>query len=157
MTEVSFNDDDDEAMPYKAEVEFIPASDWAKEIKTLLKDIVDGQSSDDNEAEEDAKSASDRIAAVYPKIPPKFIPMMSEDDLLADEEVQKVLGRTVVIKDASPRGLYKQIQGYIESKATCDSNEMAYWPLIKMVRVFTKAAALSTGAVLVDLVRIHNL
>jgi hypothetical protein len=28
---------------------------------------------------------------------------------------------------------------------------MEYWPLIKVVRIYTKAAALSTGACLVDL------
>jgi hypothetical protein len=28
---------------------------------------------------------------------------------------------------------------------------MEFWPLIKVVRVFTKASALETGAVLVDL------
>ncbi|KAF6817854.1 tat pathway signal sequence [Colletotrichum plurivorum] len=148
---VSFNYDEDKVMPYKAEVEFIAPSDWAHEIKTLLKDITDDEPSKDMEAEEDAKSALERIVAVYPRIPPQIIPKMSVDDLLADDDVQKVLGRTIILKNASSKGLYKQIQGCIESKAKGSSTEMAHWPLIKMVRVFTKAAALSTGAVLVDL------
>lgn len=34
--------------------------------------------------------------------------------------------------------------------------EMEYWPLIWVVRIFTKAAALATGAVLVDLPGVYD-
>jgi hypothetical protein len=33
---------------------------------------------------------------------------------------------------------------------------MEFWPLIKVVRIFTKADALSTGAVIVDLPGVHD-
>ncbi|KAF6800951.1 tat pathway signal sequence [Colletotrichum sojae] len=134
-----------------AEVEFISSSAWAEEIDHLLKDIIGDESAQDGEGEEEKKSAFERVAAVYPKISPQIIPKMSVDDFLTDVDVQRVLGQTVFLKDSSSKGLYKQIQGYIESKAKGNSTTMAHWPLIKVVRVFTKAGALSTGAVLVDL------
>lgn len=33
---------------------------------------------------------------------------------------------------------------------------MEFWPLIKVVRIYTKADALSTGAVIVDLPGVHD-
>lgn len=33
---------------------------------------------------------------------------------------------------------------------------MEFWPLIKVVRIYTKAEALSTGAVIVDLPGVHD-
>jgi len=33
---------------------------------------------------------------------------------------------------------------------------MDYWPLIKVVKIYTKSDALSTGAVVVDLPRVHD-
>jgi hypothetical protein len=50
--------------------------------------------------------------------------------------------------------MYRQLQNYVDSKekTAATGQTMEYWPLIKVVRIYTKAAALSTGAVIVDLV-----
>lgn len=64
------------------------------------------------------------------------------------------------------RSFYKALQHYVDSKEkpTGDKNkkvkgekkQMEFWPLIKVVRIYTKADALSTGAILVDLPGVHH-
>jgi hypothetical protein len=43
-----------------------------------------------------------------------------------------------------------------DSKKKKEKKQMEFWPLIKVVRIYTKAEALSTGAVIVDLPGVHD-
>lgn len=43
-----------------------------------------------------------------------------------------------------------------DKKDKSSAFEMEYWPLIKVVKIYTKAPALSTGAVIVDLSGVHD-
>jgi hypothetical protein len=47
-----------------------------------------------------------------------------------------------------------------KEKSTNDNKkqgrEIEYWPLIKVVKIYTKSDALSTGAVVVDLPGVHD-
>jgi len=73
--------------------------------------------------------------------------------------VKKVLGTTININKSEPESFYRGLQHYVDSKEKTTAPEkggpakkdkpMEFWPLIKVVRIYTKAAALSTGAVLV--------
>ena len=56
-------------MPYCAEIEFITAEDWAKELKVLFQDLLDGEgnvSRDCTNEDSDAGIAYAKIKAVYP-------------------------------------------------------------------------------------------
>lgn len=41
-------------------------------------------------------------------------------------------------------------------KDKAEPKQMEFWPLIKVVRIYTKADALSTGAIVVDLPGVHD-
>jgi hypothetical protein len=41
VTEMSFNSSDDENAKYRAEIEFIQASDWEKDLQISLKELLD--------------------------------------------------------------------------------------------------------------------
>jgi hypothetical protein len=78
-------------------------------------------------------------------------------------EIAKILGATKKISAPNSKVFAKQIGKYIDSKDqkrgkkdkekknNVDPNAPALWPLIRQVRVRCPSAALSTGAVLVDL------
>jgi len=83
------------------------------------------------------------------------------EELMNDPGVKRVLGSTTKIQNACPEPFYKDLQHYVDSKekstkkkekgAKPEKKQMEFWPLIKVVRIYTKSDALSTGAVIVDL------
>ncbi|GKT60910.1 tat pathway signal sequence [Colletotrichum tofieldiae] len=117
-----------------------------------IKDEIASGSSDYTSPNTDAGMAFSRLTAVYPDLTTQTIPASNRNVLIENTEVQKILGRTIALADVSARGLSDQMLAYMgRNPQAKDANEMNPWPLIKVVRVFTKASALSTGAVIVDL------
>jgi len=120
-----------------------------------------------------------KIRAVYWRLTREDLVNSSIEKLMADHSVRGVLGTTKYVKDRSCDTFYKTLQHYVDSKekpelmkdsddddeedkskSTGDEDktkkktkkrEQKFWPLIKVVRLYVKADALSTGAVLVDL------
>ncbi|CAK5275569.1 unnamed protein product [Mycena citricolor] len=89
---------------------------------------------------------------------------MTPDEIIAkDPKIQRVLGATKTISAPNSKEFSIEIAKYVDSKdqrrgkdkdkkdKKKDPNAPAFWPLIKQVNVRCSAAALSTGAVLVDL------
>lgn len=78
---------------------------------------------------------------------------------MQDPCVRDVLGTVKTLESALPEEFHAALQRYIDSSVernTGDSTKVEksqteFWPLIKVVRIQTKADALSTGAVIVDL------
>ncbi|KAK1464497.1 hypothetical protein CCUS01_08071 [Colletotrichum cuscutae] len=80
-------------------------------------------------------------------------------------KVREVIGKTKVIEEAECAPFYAGISAFVESEkkrnksrtegdgAEPEELEMAYWPLIKVVRVFLKSEVVSTGVVIVDLLK----
>lgn len=100
---------------------------------------------------------------VYPQLTKDEIAASSVDKLLKAASVQDVLGTTKKVEESKSENFYRRLQHYVDSKekATGDANKkekrvMEFWPLIKVVKIYTKAAALSTGAVIVDLPGVHD-
>lgn len=154
--EISFNYSDDPNQLYRAEVEFITAADWRQELSTLLSDLVDGNgevSKDHSNPETDAGLAYSKIKAVYPHKTADII-ANSEPANLADESaVRDVLGSVKCLNETTASRLFNGLQHYVDSREKMAENDcdMEYWPLIKVVRIYCKAPALSTGVVIVDL------
>jgi hypothetical protein len=77
-----------------------------------------------------------------------------------------VLGTTKKIHNGSCDTFYRELQVYVDSKEKLTGAEdekkkkeprkMEYWPLIKVVKIYLQAAALQTGAVIVDLPGVHD-
>lgn len=77
------------------------------------------------------------------------------EELMREESVRQVLGTTKTFEKPRAELFYKELQLYVDSKekSTRDKDKsnkekvkktMEFWPLIKVVRIYTKAEALST-------------
>ncbi|PYH82208.1 hypothetical protein BO82DRAFT_432039 [Aspergillus uvarum CBS 121591] len=171
--EVSYNDGES---CYKAEVQFISHRAWERELRILFAELCDhaellarGEAPRDPEA----AIALDKIMAVYPALKRPTLLESSPDDLMNDKRVSDLLGRTIRIEENHSKSFSEGLKAYIDSKgkkrsrpkstakktpASQPSDDrgladqgIGLWPLVRVVRVFVKAEALSTGAVLVDL------
>ncbi|KAL8869331.1 MAG: hypothetical protein Q9174_004351 [Haloplaca sp. 1 TL-2023] len=162
VTEISFNTED---VPYRAEIEFIQPDEWKEELTILFADFIDSSKKSFNDSiteDSDAGVAYAKIQAIHPKKTKEELMHANIQDLL--DEVSHVLGSTVKIEESNSDRLFKHLQKYIDSKEKPASTtskakpheeqpirDQKLWPLIKVVRIFVKAPALETGAILVDL------
>ncbi|KAI0103234.1 hypothetical protein GGR51DRAFT_525139 [Nemania sp. FL0031] len=162
-TEISFNHSDNPRELYRAEIEFISAEDWIRELQVLFSDLLDGSGQVSREAtrtDSDAGIAYAKVKAVYPQKTREMLATAKPEDLAREPAVRAILGTTKKLQETEAKKLYHRMQHYVDSKekdtGPVDHKKkvdvaMEYWPLIKVVRIFTKAHALSTGAVIVDL------
>ncbi|KAF5503099.1 Nuclear GTPase SLIP-GC [Colletotrichum fructicola] len=157
-TEISYNKSDDPSELYRAEIEFISSEDWMKELKTLYTDIFDDNGNVSRECTNpntEVGIAYAKIKSVYPSKTNKMIAESSPEKLANESEVRRVLGSVKKLKSTTAKELYNGMQRYVDSKEKNNHLKkdvpMEYWPLIKVVRISTKANALSTGAIIVDL------
>jgi len=186
-TEISYNHSDDPAALYRAEVEFITAEDWIRELQVLFTDLIDGNGEifrESNSADSDAGVALAKLRAVYPSKTKAMLVQGSPEAFANEPAVRCMLGTVKYLQSHSANGLYHQLQRFVDSKekstetkrkvksarrkgkakSSIDNGRVKltdtrlrddpteFWPLIKVVRIYTKASALSTGAVIVDLV-----
>ncbi|KAI8635076.1 hypothetical protein F5Y19DRAFT_470125 [Xylariaceae sp. FL1651] len=164
-TELSWNFSDDLDHLYSAEIEFISEEEWHSELIYLYNDLLasSGEVSTEGEIEKsDAGVAWAKIKAVFPKLTKQTIGQTDAKTLGDDPAVNNLLGTIKTVRERTASALYEGIRVYVDSKkaavsATSDGDEvdterkMELWPLIKVVRIYTKADVLSTGAVIVDL------
>ncbi|OIW33908.1 hypothetical protein CONLIGDRAFT_640982 [Coniochaeta ligniaria NRRL 30616] len=158
-TEILFNHDENARHCYRGEAEFITEEDWQKEVSLLLAELVDPAkklSKDYLQPDTGAGIAYAKIKAVYPKLSNERLAKSNVKDLMDDPAVKDVLGTIKLHQRAKAADLKADLQIYVDSaeKYGADNQAgttMAYWPLIKVVRIYLKAKVLSTGTVLVDL------
>ncbi|THZ13554.1 hypothetical protein D6C91_07788 [Aureobasidium pullulans] len=177
VTEMSWNPSEEESSKYRAEIEFIKPDEWQKELRVLFNEIFDGGGNISREVsnpESQAGIAYAKIRAVYWRLTNDDLAASSIEKLMADRCVRGVLGTTKYLKERYCDTFYKGLQHYVDSrekagvknetddeddsqsagdkkKKKTRKREQEFWPLIKVVRLYVKADALSTGAVLVDL------
>ncbi|RYP00448.1 hypothetical protein DL763_000800 [Monosporascus cannonballus] len=161
-TEISYNYSTDPGELYRAEIEFISRQDWINELTILFSDLLDGSgqvSKEANAGDSDAAVAYAKLKAVYPSKTKEMLAEGTPESFANEPAVRGILGSMKKLNEETASGLYRRLQHYVDSKEKVTGNEnrkrvnvpMEYWPLIKVVRIYTKAAALSTGAVIVDL------
>lgn len=167
ITELSYNYDGDD---YKAEIEFVTADEWRKELKILFDEMMNGEGSVSRSAGDESSEAGIAFAtirSVYPQRTKENFEDLANDRGIEQlmRELDAVLGSTKKFRDDSSLTFYRQLQSYIDSKEkNKDKNgefknimvERELWPLIKVVRLQIRSAALSTGAVIVDLPGAHD-
>ncbi|TKW51439.1 Nuclear GTPase SLIP-GC [Colletotrichum tanaceti] len=151
-TELSYNHDEDNENPYRMEVEFISRQEWSCEVNVLLSDLVanGGMNMDDMDPNSDAARALAKILAVYPSLDTQTLTESSSAQLVEHPNVRELLGTTKTMKAPSASEIREQITPYVDSKDK-DDETAAHWPLVKVVRIFTKARVLSNGVTIVDL------
>jgi hypothetical protein len=123
----------------------------------LFGELLDGSGNISREAyneDSEAGVAYAKIKAVYPHKTREDLANSNIRDLMREPAIRHVLGTTKTVEEARSERFYRILQTYVDSKekSTDDKKqkkEMEYWPLIKVVKIYTKADALSTGAVVV--------
>ena len=132
------------------------------ELKFIFSDLLDVHGNVSWEAtrdqDSDAGIAYSKLKAVYPQKTKEMLAVASPEMFANEARVRNILGTVKSIKAPTASALYHELQRYVDSKEKIAGTkrkdvEMEFWPLIKVVRISTKADALSTGAVIVDLVR----
>lgn len=172
VTELSYNESNNEHSRYRAEIEFIRPEDWQKELDILFADVFDEDGKiarDASNPDTQAGIAYAKIRAVYNKYTKDDLAVAIVRSLMQVKQVRAVLGTTKRLNSADPSEFYRRLQGYVDSKEkgteqkdkngnkiTNPKREFECWPLIKCVKIYTKADALSTGAVIVDLPGVHD-
>jgi hypothetical protein len=163
VTEISYNHGE---VAYRAEIEFITAQEWEKELNTLFQDLIeDGSISKEvYNADSEAGVAYAKIRAVYPKLTKDELVKSSVAKLMDYGNIRKILGGKQNINTEDSLLFYKKLQQFVDSKEKTEKKdkdknaprEMEFWPLIKIVRIYVKHRSLSTGAVIVDLPGVHD-
>lgn len=89
-------------------------------------------------------------------------------DRLIQHKNARVLGTVLDLDAKEAPTFYEQLRRYVDSKEKTRRGmgrpasgakpvkQVEYWPLIKVVRIYVRAAALQTGAVIVDLPGVHD-
>ncbi len=156
--EISWNTSTDTSEAYICVVQFITPEEWKEELETLIADIFSlDPGARSNPLANDESVAAAKIKAVYPDLDLASLIPESATLLLNDHAVSQILGKQIVIKAALGRSkqFAAEIKPYIDSSATNSKaktiKRVPYWPLVKMVNIYTKSAVLSTGLVFVDL------
>ena len=164
VTEMSYNDSIDEASKYRGEVEFVRPEDWRRELTILFDEVFDnvhGMNKEAHNPDTIAGVAWAKIRAVYPQHTKEMLQKSTVKQLMEVPSVKSTLGTTKRIKSGDCESFYQELQHYVDSQQKADSSsrskrEQEFWPLIKVVCIYTKADALSTGAVIVDLPGVHD-
>lgn len=171
VTEISWNSSTNPAHKYRAEIEFIGHADWEKELHILMKEFLNENGNLAREVSDpnsDAGVAWAKFHAVYPDVARDSLGECTVPSLMAKSAVASTLGATRKIAASMPSRFYNELQGYVDSKEKVTKkskgkdqekkpqSKMEYWPLIKVVKIYTKSSALSTGACIVDLPGVHD-
>jgi hypothetical protein len=146
VTEISYNDSEDEANKYRAEIEFIEPADWEKELSVLYDEITDANGNISHECfreDSDASIAYAKISAVYHKHTKEMLIESSVADLMRVRHVQNLLGSVKHLNYSDVGEFYRKLQFYVDSKEKVISEKtgnvnpfaerpLEYWPLIKV-------------------------
>ena len=172
VTELSYNHSKTESSKYRAEIEFITPEEWRKELMVLYDEVFDDAGRvvhDVRDPDSQAGIAYAKIRAVYNKWTQDQLGKASVEKLMREQSVQSILGTTRRVNERLPETCYKRLQTYVDSREKGDEKfdkngnriglrkrKFEFWPLIKVVRIYVKAEALRTGAVVVDLPGVHD-
>lgn len=142
-TEIAYNWKDS---AYRAEIRFMRKSAWRQMLERLFHDILDEDGNVLRSVREEGSESAialSQLLTVYPDLDVRHLERVSIDSLMNSERL-KGLGTFIPLDHADPCSFSEELRQYL-------SSESGLWPLIASVKVFVRAAALATGAVLVDL------
>lgn len=158
VTEISWNKSSDPMERYRAEIEFIDEESWMNELDTLFKEIHEDNGAFISDPTSNAGVAYDKVRAVYPNINQEDLRNSTFKNLLQRPHVRDCLGITEVLFSDNDVTFRNQLLKYVDTANDKQKGPKLpeWWPLIKCVRIYTKAPVLSAGAVLVDLPGTHD-
>ncbi|KAF7896561.1 hypothetical protein EAF00_006575 [Botryotinia globosa] len=155
VTEISWNDSDDPEKAFRAEIEFISETEWKEEMDILLDDLKNATKGEDVSVKSgsEASTAFAKISAVWPSVTLSKLRGMTSQELFDQiDGVSNILDCHLEISERKAKPFSREINKYIDSNnKQKSSNGISYWPLVRCVRIYTKAEILRHGLVLVDL------
>jgi GTPase SAR1 family protein len=154
VVEVAYNRSDDPNSAYCAEIDFVTKEEWTKELEVLQGHIQDRPEGEplDGKSGSEASAAFAKITAVYPDIDIEKISTTTPEEFLQIQDLSETLGKSRKIHEAKVKPFYSKINAFIDSKNSAKSaGQIAFWPLVKVVKIYVKAPVLQNGLVLVDL------
>ncbi|KAL2073412.1 hypothetical protein VTL71DRAFT_10736 [Oculimacula yallundae] len=155
VVEVSYNQSNDPQQAYAAEIEFCDAAEWIAEFEILRRDIEDlmEEGSSASESDSELAIATSKLQAVYPGMELSELLAMSREDIVRDPKLAQILnGSSKILYCSTAKALLRSIKEYVDSSnRSSESDSPEYWPLVRLVKIFTKADILKDGLVLVDL------
>lgn len=163
VTEISWNES---PTNYRAKIEFVSRREWQDELQLLLGDILSSGkvTTNINDDNSEAGIAFAKVQAVHPHLNRNNLAQADVNELLSCDYIKEVVGTEIEFNTPTAEELHEKIQKYVDSKEKLAEDyaqhglgesptldEIAYWPLIRTVRIYTKAEVLKSGSVLVDL------
>jgi hypothetical protein len=148
------NKSEDPEQSYRAEIDFISAKEWTREFEVLAHGIKNRPAGEKLgvKSGSDSSIACAKIAAVYPGADLLKLLEMPAEELLAERDLSDILGHTITIHESEASAFAKPINGYVDSNNKGGyTTKAAFWPLVRLVKVFVRAPPLQNGLVLVDL------
>lgn len=158
-TSIEFNDDSEFA--FHAIIEYISREEWRKEVQSVLDAFKEAQES--NEDVDLSNPAVTKFRAVYPNL--INIPLLGVEEVLASNDVGKLLGTTPHIKDNDPKAFRKTLHDSIMSvlvgrtttadQVQCSAEEWttmpSNWPIIQNITIRVRSLLLKDGLTLMDI------
>ncbi|KZT35089.1 hypothetical protein SISSUDRAFT_1051925 [Sistotremastrum suecicum HHB10207 ss-3] len=150
VVEISYNPEN----CINSTIEFLTRQDWEHELSSLLSVIAKFDPS-----EPFSISATQKIQDVYPSLSRDQLKELTAQEIIdTDPETASYLNKTMTISESDSAAFAPKIKKYIQSTNADDPyrgdshlQEPSMSPLIRVVKIQCHAAALATGAVLVDL------
>lgn len=153
VTEIRYNRDPN--WHYRAEIHLISLEEAHKLLSSLFHEILDYENLHELERDDDARRSCEMAREQLSTLLPEEALDTHFEDLTIERIAERVprlinaylaqkLGHIIRVRE-------KKAKSFVESMNEFVGPDNGYGPLIKVVKIFTKADILATGAVLVDL------
>lgn len=160
VTSIRYNPSNNPEEAYIIKVEYLDAQSWQQDIELALRDLNE-EFEDELPDMQDLQISSAKLKAVYRTLTDDQLRGVSAAELVAQLEHPEVLGTSITyvgpkFKDLK-RVVERIVKGQVQADQAADLAPLiptvkgACWPLIREIKIYTKAPLLSTGLVLVDL------
>ncbi|RAL64886.1 hypothetical protein DID88_001481 [Monilinia fructigena] len=153
IVEISYNNRDDPECLYSASIE-----GFYEDMAKWNSGIEEEEGGPDIEILQRMQDTASKYKCVFPEF--KELDdwlKTSVDKLLARTSVQLLMDKKRIIEKHDLKEFATAIKPFIDTSKQKDSGvSQSLWPLVKVVRIFTKAPILKAGIVFVDLPGVHD-
>lgn len=148
VIKILWNENDDSEKSLRAVIEFITKNELEAELKALASDLDDeAQDEEDSEPDEERDERIQRtlhwISGIYPFVKSKRdFAKYTILELVDHPTLKNYLGNIKEIEKSVVSDFSTAIKPYI---SVVDKSDDALWPIVKVVRIYTKSPILKEG------------
>ncbi|KAJ8068912.1 hypothetical protein OCU04_002593 [Sclerotinia nivalis] len=165
IVEIPYNNSEDPERLYSATIEGVSESEIRQELEELYEDMATWNSGVEEEGEEPDTEIMQRMQDTVSKYKCVFAELKTLDDwaktsvdkLLATQNAQLLMGKRRIIAKDNLTEFAAAIKPFIDTSKRKDGGvTYSLWPLVKVVKLSTRAPILKAGIVFVDLPGVHD-